>query len=245
MYQLSISAACSYVRRAMDELTSVEEIGMIVSPDAVDIHRLIEGNIVEAAVKVHTQAPAIMIDGVKGVHGKENDFVAEVSKDGVITITMQKDTVRIASVKAVDSDVVVSDLIPEDSAEGRKQLNKFVRGVPDDPRVVLQKIWMDDYKPVLKYYTCLDPFKTETVDITENIPPSSDLEENIPSIDINYSPVEVTFVPYPWIEDGIVKICPRLEYAVLNELTAMVLESLSMADKAALCREKAVNYMTR
>jgi hypothetical protein len=241
----------------MDELTSVEEIGMIVSPDAVDIHRLIEGNIVEAAVKVHTQAPAIMIDGVKGVHGKENDFVAEVSKDGVITITMQKDTVRIASVKAVDSEVVVCDVIPEDSAEGRKQLNKYVRGVPDDPRVVLQKNWSTEYRPVFKYYTiqnvpmaASDMSENPDIDIEGNapgvdiegtIPPS---DNDIPSIDIEGSnPVELYYVPYPMINESVVEICPKLEYAVLNELTAMVLDSLNEHDKAALYRDKSLKYM--
>ena len=149
MYQLSISAACTYVRRALDELTSVEEIGMLVSPDAVDIHKLVEGAIVEAAVKVHELAPAIMIEGKKGEENTTDKDGNTVVKDyktsednGVMTITMEKETVRIASIQASDSEVVVCEFVPEDSAEGRKQLNKYVRGVPDDPRVVLQnKKW--------------------------------------------------------------------------------------------------------
>lgn len=242
MFQLTIGAALAYVRKALDEIVSVEEIGLLVSPDAVDLGKLVEGSIVEAVVKTHSQAPSVMIDGVKAEHGAEKDYIGVISEDGVITVTMKKDTLRIASVKAVDSEVVVCDIIPEDSAEGRKQLSRYVRGVPDDPRVVLQKTWADSYKPVLKYYTCLEPLKPETVDMTENTPPSSDLED-IPSIDLDgYSPLEIYFVPYPKVEDESVMICPKLEYAVLNELTAMVLDSLSEHDKASLYREKAVKY---
>lgn len=251
MFQLTISAACSYVRRSLDELTSVEEIGMLVSPDAVDIHKLVEGAIVEAVVKTHSQAPASMIDGIKGECGEGYDYLASV-KDGVITITMLKDTLRLASIKAVDSEVVVCDVIPEDSAEGRKQLNRYVRGVPDDPRVVMQKVWDGEYRPVYKYYTIENP-TAGTASVAEMTPEinsgvGSDFiipptDNDIPSIDLNASPVELYYVPYPRIEETVVQICPQLEYAVLNEVTAMVLESLNENDKAALWREKAVNYM--
>lgn len=213
MLQLGISAACAYVRKVLDELTSVEEIGMLASPDAVDLHKLVEGAIVEAAVKVHSNAPSILLDGIKGVIGVDYDVT--ISEDNVATITMLKDTVRIASVKADDSSVVVCDLIPEDSAEGRKQLNPYVRGVHDDPRVVLNKVWADSHKPVLTYYT------------------------------VTYQAAElsVEYVPYPEIDETIILISPQLQYAVLNELAAMVCDSLGETDKAALCRAKSKEYM--
>ena len=272
MFQLSISAACTYVRRVLDELTSVEEIGMLVCPDAVDLHKLVEGSIVEAAVKVQNQAPSIMIDGIKGEFGTNKDYVTSI-KDGVITILMLKDTLRLASIKAVDSEVVVCDVIPEDSAEGRKQLNKYVRGVPDDPRVVLQKNWSTEYRPVFKYYTiqnvpmaASDMDENPDIDIEGNVPgvdiegtipptdndvPSIDIEgtipptdNDVPSIDIDGSnPVELYYVPYPMINESVVEISPKLEYAVLNELTAMVLDSLNEHDKAALYRDKSLKYM--
>lgn len=210
MIQLSISAACAYVRKVMDELISVEEIGMLVSPDAVDLHKLVEGSIVEAAVKVHNLAPSVMIDGILGTAG--TDYETSLTEK-VLTITMKKDTIRIASVKASDSSIIVSDLVPEDSAEGRKQLDKYVRGVPDDPRLVLAKVWAGDNLPVLKYYT------TEETE------------------------VELYYVPYPEIEETIIMICPKLEYAVLNEIAAMVLDILGEHEKAAIYREKANKYM--
>lgn len=213
MFQLSIQAACSYVRRVLDELVSVEDIGMLASPDAVDLHRMVEGFIEEAAVKVHNIAPSLMIDGVKAVAGE--DYKAEL-KNGAIVITMLRDTIRMASIKVADSPYVVSDLIPEDSAEGRKQLNRYTRGVYDDPRVVLAKQWASDHRPVFIYYS------------TES--------NTVPEINLEY-------VPYPFLVESIVEVCPRLEYAVLNEVTAMVLDGVSEHDKAAMYRAKATAYL--
>lgn len=213
MIQLSVSAACVYVRRILDELTSVEDIGMLASPDAVDLHRIVEGSVVEAVYRTHSAAPSLLIDGVKA---EDDDYTAELDNDGVITITLNKDVCRIASVQTDDSNIVVSDLIPEDSAEGRKQLNTHVRGVPDDPRLVLCKVWADNHKPVLRYYS------TDAKTLPE---------------------ITMTYVPYPVIEETIVLICPRLEYAVLNEIAAMVLDSLDLHDKAEIYRTKAKENM--
>lgn len=213
MFQLSIHAACSYVRKVLDELISVEDLGMLVSPDAINLHKLVEGCIVEAAVKVHEKAPALLLDGIKGVTG--TDFTASLD-DGVVTITMKREAVRLASFRMGDSNIVVTDLIPEDSAEGRKQLNKYIRGVADDPRLVIQKVAAGNHMPVFKYYS------------TEG--------KGLPEIHLEY-------VPYPVINETIVEICPALEYAVLNEIAAMVMETIAEGDKATICRARVEEYL--
>lgn len=215
MVQLSVSAACAYVRKTLDELTSVEDLGMLVSPDALDIHKIVEDSIVEAAVRVHRLAPSSMIDGDVAVDGTDYELEIPEGSD-VATLTMKVDTLRIASVKACDSDYVVTDTVPEDSPEGRKQLNSFVRGVPDDPTLVLCKVWDGDNLPVFKYYS----FSSDTAEKT----------------------MDVTYVPYPVIEETIIKICPKLEFAVLNEIVAMVLDAFSEHERAALFREKSRAY---
>lgn len=214
MYQLSISSATSFVRTALDELATVEEIGMLVDVDAVNLQRLVSNSIIEAVVKTHQGAISVLIDGETGISGE--DFTAELGDNGVITITMLKDTLRVASLQAGDSSVVVSDLVPENSAEGRKQLNKYVRGVSDDPRVVLQKRWSEPYRPVMKYY--------------------STQEQTCPEMTLEY-------VPYPFLDESVVLICHQLEYAVLNELTAMILDSVKEQDKAAIYRAKSQAIM--
>lgn len=229
MYQLSINSATSFVRTALDELTTVEEIGMLVDADAVNLQRLVVNSICEAVVKTHMGASPSMISGIVATVSKakeeeanpeaEEDPVFDTELDltsGVVTITMLKDTLRVVSVQAEDSPVVVCNIYPEHSAEGRKQLNKYVRGVSDDPRVVMQKRWSDTYKPILKYYS------------TE--------QDTCPEITLEY-------IPYPALQDAMVDVSPQLEYAVLNELVAMVLDSVKEHDKAALYRAKATAIM--
>ena len=214
MFQLSINSATAFVRTALDELATVEEIGMLVDADAVNLQRLVVNSIVEAVVKTHENAVPILVDGITGV--LDEDFSAELDMDGVITITMLQDTLRIASIQADDSPVVLTELIPENSAEGRKQQNEFLRGVYDDPRVVLQKVWNGPYRPVLKYYS------------TER--------DACPEIRLEY-------VPYPVLSEAVINICPQLEYAVLNELVAMVLDSVNQHEKATIYRAKAQSIM--
>lgn len=214
MYQLSIISAASFVRTALDELETVEEIGLLVDADAVNLQRLVVNSIVEAVVKTHQGAASVLVDGNIGVLGE--DYTAELEDNGVIVITMLQDTLRVASVQAGDSPVVLTDIVPENSAEGRKQQNKYVRGVPDDPRLVLQKRWSEPYRPVMKYYS------------TE--------EDTCPDIILEY-------IPYPILNEAVIDICPQLEYAVLNELTAMILDSVNQHEKAALYRAKAQAIM--
>lgn len=214
MLQLSISAATDYVRKTLDELTSVEEIGMLVSPDAVDIHKLVEKSIIEVVVRIHNLAPSGMLEGVQGTAG--TDYTLGFIENDVISILMNKETLRMVSVSVADSAFVVTEFIPEDSPEGHMQRNPYTRGVPDDPKVVIKKVPLADRKPTLRYYT---------------------------SSEKSHEAVSLTYIPYPVIENESVIISPSLEYAVLNELTAMVLDSVNEHEKAALYRGKAMSLI--
>lgn len=214
MYSLTVKGAFAYVRRAIDELTSAEDIGHLVEPDAIDLHKLVEGAMVEAVVKAYSLAPGLILEGEIAVMG--NDYELEFT-NGVVTISMLTPTARVLSVRCKDSEVIVSDLIPENSAEGRKQLNKHIRGTYDDPRLVLLKQWKGDNMPRMRYYT-------------------TTLEE----YDLEFY---IEFLPYPVLEEGVVKIAPRLEYAVLNFIVASVLDSFKEFEAAERFRVKAKEYM--
>ena len=215
MYPLTVKAAYAYVRKAIDELTSTEDIGMLIEPDSIDLHRLVEGFIVEAVIKSYSLASTLSLEGELAVQGE--DYTLEL-KDGVVTIKMLTPTSRVLSVKCVDSEYVVSDLIPENSAEGRKQLNRFVRGTYDDPRLVLLKKWNGDHKPRMNYYTTT---KTDIKDVT----------------------FDIEYLPYPELVEGVVEIAPRVEYVVLNLIVAMVLDSYKESDLAERFRVKAKEYL--
>lgn len=216
MFSLNVATALQYVRRALDELTSVEEIGMIASPDSLDLETMVEGAMVEAAVRVHENANVLYLDGEKGA--LDTDYSAQlVTGDTAVKLTALVKMVRVVSVKASDSDIVITEFLPEDSAEARKQKNEFVRGTYDDPRAVLNKVWEGDHKPVITYYTAQGTLPTFTYE----------------------------YIPYPEVVETEIEICPRLEYAVLNEITAMVFESLGEMEKAKMHRERYAHYMQK
>lgn len=216
MFSLNVATALQYVRRALDELTSVEEIGMIASPDSLDLETMVEGVMVEAAVRVHENANTLYLDGEKGSIGE--DYKAElVSGDTAVKLKALKKMVRVLSVKASDSDITITEFLPEDSAEARKQKNEFIRGTYDDPRAVLDKVWEGDHMPVITYYTAQGVLPTFVYE----------------------------YVPYPEMVETEISVCPRLEYAVLNEIAAMVFESLGEKEKAQIHRERYAHYMQK
>jgi hypothetical protein len=212
MYQLSVDSALAFARKAIDELISTEDIGMLIAPDALNLQKLVAGSMVEAVMNTYANAPALLLNGIEGEEGV--DFQNTHIGNGVVEISMLKPTAKILAVKSGDSDYIVSDLIPEDSAEGRKQLNKYARGVYDDPRLVLQKKWEGELQPTLKYYSLKDS-----------------------------DPAQLSFyleyLPYPVLEDGVIEIPQRVEYAVLNYIVAHVLDSYQEFDAAEKYRAKA------
>ena len=215
MYPLTVKAACAYTKRAIDELVSAEEIGHLVDPDALDLHKLVEGSMVEAVVKTYALAPTIALEGRQAT--LDTDYSLEL-KDGAVTITLNTPVSRVLSVQSDDSGVIVSDLIPEDSAEGRKQLNEYVRGTYDDPRLVLLKKWNGDHMPRLRYYS------TEKTKVT----------------DLSF---EIEVLPYPELVEGVVEVAPRMEFPVLNFIVASVLDSYKEVDLADRFRAKAKEYI--
>lgn len=216
MFPLTVKGALAYVRKAIDELTSVEDIGMLVSPDAVNLHRLVEGCMVEAVLKTYAQAPAESMEGVMAE--EESDYKLIGLKDGVVTISFETPIARMLSLRCVDSEIIVSDLVPENSAEARKQLNKYVRGTFDDPRVVLQKVWNGDNMPILKYYTTT--------------------KEGLDEVSF-----DIEVLPYPALVEGVVQIAARMEFPVLNNIVALVLDSYAQTELADRFRAKAKEYM--
>ena len=212
MIPLSLDHAHKYVLQTLDELKNLEDDTMLVEGEELDTRKLAEGYIIEAVLRAHKDAPSYLVDGVTGVTG--TDYSVTIT-DNVATIAMLQKSARLASLKASDSHVVVTDHAAEESTIGRMQNNPYVRGTYDDPRLIVKKVWANDYKPEYLYYSVKDNTATFTLE----------------------------YVPYPEIKDGKVSISEKLEYAVLNLLVAMVLDALSLTDKANLYRTKYQEYL--
>lgn len=54
---------------------------------------------------------------------------------------------------------------------------------------------------------------------------------------------DIEYLPYPMLNEGVVEISPRVEYAVLNQIVAMVLDSLRESEQAEMFRNKVKEYL--
>lgn len=209
MLTLGIDKAHTYVLQVLDELKGLE--GMLET-DELDTMKLVKGFMVQAIVKAHKDAPAYLVDGNIATQGE--DFAVTVT-DGVANIVMLQESARLASLKASDSPVVISDYATEDSPIGRMQNNRYVRGTWDDPRLIIKRAWADMRRPEYLYYSVKSDKATFTLE----------------------------YVPYPLEDSEEFEIADKLEYAVLNLLAAMVLNALSYADKANIYMAKYQEYL--
>lgn len=222
MLSIGIDKFHNYVLQALDELKNLEPENM-VGEDELDTLKLVKGFIVEAIVKAHKDAPSFLVDGIEGTQKPAEpvantiyDFEVSFDAEGkVATIKMLTECVRLASIKASDSNYIVSDYAVEDSPIGRMQLDKYVRGTYDDPRLIIKKSLVDSRTPQFDYYTTQDNNATFTLE----------------------------YVPYPVEESETFEISEKVEYAVMNLLTAMVLDALSYHDKATLYKNKYQEYL--
>lgn len=212
MVLLSLDKAHSYVLQVLDELKNAEDIAMLAETESLDTRKMAEAFLIEAVLKAHKDAPSYLVNGKIGIVGTDYSvkFVGTTAK-----IVMLQNSARLASIKASDSPVVVSDVFSEDSPIGRMQNDEYVRGTYDDPRLIVKKTWTSDLKPEYLYYS---------------------VKDNTATFDLEY-------IPYPELKDGSVMISEKLEYAILNLLVSMVLEALSLVDKSAIYKAKYVEYL--
>lgn len=227
MKTLSLDSAHKYILQTLDELKNLDNDIMLVDVEGLDTQKLVDGYIIEAVLKAHSDAPSYLIDGVLGevepaepIEGYEYDYSVGITDDLVANITMLEESARLVSLQASDSNVVVVDHAAEESPIGRMQNNEYIRGTYDDPRLIVKKVWENDKKPEYKYYCVTSKDTTFTLE----------------------------YFPYPEISTGVdgfkyVYIADKLEYAVLNLLVGMVLDSLSLHDKANLYKAKYQEYL--
>lgn len=213
MQKLSLDHAHKYVLQALDEIRNLEDGVMLGESDDLDTRKMTSGYIIEAVLKSHKDAPSPLLDGVSN----ESDFEIDIKEDLSVEIAMLKESARLVSLKASDSPYVVVDYATEESPIGRMQKNKYVRGEFDDPRLIVKKNWISDRKPEYIYYS-LSPTRESKSFVLE-------------------------YIPYPVVEEDAVLISDKMEYAVLNLLVSMVLDSLSLHDKATLYKNKYQEYL--
>ena len=159
MATLAVETAVALVRKNLDEQDPNGSImyddqngSSAAYGDNESLDSLIAKDLPEAVNAVHKIAPVNLLEGKDAVAG-DYYTVASVA-DGVMSFVLKADTnyLRLVAFRASDSDIVVSDVIPEASPEGRKQLNPHIRGRKDRPRLV--QLQGRHTGPSFKYYSC-------------------------------------------------------------------------------------------
>lgn len=220
MVTLSPSDAVTLVRKNLDELDpngSVMYDPGNAHGDNESLDDVIRRMLPEAVNEVHLAAPTQLLEG------KTVAASSPAISEGVLSFSLGADSkyLRLVAFRAADSGIVVSDPIPEASPEGRKQLNPYIRGRFDRPRLVL--LQGRHTGPAFKYYSMSDGYGGTAADAIAQL---SIIEEQFYSADATgYD------------------ISRRLRQNIINDLTAKVLETYS-DQRAQAFYQKANNFPT-
>jgi len=151
MTTLTPSDAVALVRKNLDEQDPNGSV--MYDPgntygDNASLDGTIKRFLPEAINAVHLGAPVQLLEGESVVASSPS-----ITSDGVLSFSLPAESkyLRLVAFQAADSSIVVTDPIPEAGAEGRKQLNKYIRGRYDRPRLVL--LQGRHTEPAFKYYT--------------------------------------------------------------------------------------------
>ena len=133
MTTITVSSAVELVRKNLEELDTNSSDMLSDYEDNSSLDSIIKRNLPEAINAVGLAAPVALLEGVSVSAASPS-----VSEDGVLSFSLAADSkfLRLVAFRAADSGIVVTDPIPEAGPEGRKQLNKYVRGRFDRPRLV-------------------------------------------------------------------------------------------------------------
>lgn len=134
---------------------------------------------------------------------------------GVVNLVPTQSFIRLVYIKASDSEVYVSSAVPFNSPEARMQTNEYTKGTPDAPVVVAG--------PSNSLY---------------------DTEFNYYSMGNTPGSIELAYIKKPVLENNEIFCVKRLEEAVLNELTAQVLEVYN-DQRAQIYRQKVTTYLVQ
>ena len=213
MYQLTTEEAILTVRKNLDEIGPNDSVMYgDDNADNLSMDDIIVKTLPEAINDIHRKAPVQALEGnnaLEMTNGDETPAVTmDVTADHVVNIVIDRRMLRLVSLRASDSPVVVTEAIEEDSPEGRKQLNRYIRGTYDEPRLV--QVQGHTSPAVFRYYS----LKAET-NAANPISELSIIEEQ-------------TYVAGKSTYD----VSTDLRSRVLDHLTGLVLAIYGESDKA-------------
>ncbi len=213
MYDLLIDDAIQLVRRNVDEQSfNDSEMEAVDDNDSTAFEELCKKLLPEAINEIHSLAPIHLLNGIVA---QESELSSARITDDVLTFQIDAKVLRLVAFNASDSPVTLSDVVNEQSVEGRMQHNKYTRGTFDNPTLVLSQVSPSDGgdKSVFTYYSLRKSYPEPQTAIKhmEYIPFYSYLPD---STDTSY------------------KVAKRVIVNIINQLTAKVLAVYNQKDKA-------------
>lgn len=238
MRKLSRAEAVSAVRKNLDELamSGSAMYGALYGSDSGDNESLdltIARTLPEAVNETVLASPSVLLDGrvmrahyLGGKSGTEHlsDYAAMSTSEKVVDFSIGSPLLRLVRMQAYDSPYVVTDIVPESSAEGRMQLDRYVRGTYDRP--VLVKLQGSNSAPNFRYFSLKDS-PEKNFSLQEWL---GSYGESSPK-----APVAVfEYVPVAEYDEDIeeCEVPDRLLQPVIYRLTGMVLAIYGEAEKS-------------
>jgi len=232
--KLYLSNAIEFVRSRMDELSYSNDDMIVPADDDRNFDNTVEKLLPEAAEYTYLAAPVTSVSPSDG-------FQFRVTEDEVFVFgnaTFGSDSVqgglvgdvadlffdttntglrRILSLQYVESGIDITHFVPNDSPEARMQLNPYTKGTADNPVAVMRTAQTG---VGIKYYSVNEGDESAMFQVRV-----------------------ITAPKYATDKSGAYIFCPdRLNYAVLNRLTAMVLDAYN-DQRAQLFYQKANSYI--
>ena len=227
---LTIGTAREYVRSRIDELP-ISASMLSQSVDDENMNSLVDKNLEEAIRYIHLTAPAVLMEGLKLTKADttttgEGNTVKATHRDSVLDIdfsTSTIDVLRIVSFKTESSPILLTETYYEDSVQAHMQNDAYASGETDDP-VIIMMADSANYKPHLRYYK------------------QSQWPGTIPEFTLQYFPnPSLTAETNPL--NSYYYISSKLQDAVLEYLTSMVLTAYKEVDYANVFITRAQAYM--
>lgn len=232
MTPITPADAIAAVRKNLDEQGLNESVMYNdENADNDSMDSIIAKTLPEAINEIHRIAPVYLLEGDSLVERNDNlgsessSSQEDVSISGRVLLFSVPDTcLRLVAFQAADSDIVVTDVIPEASAEGRKQLNPYIRGTYDNPRMV--KVQGKGGPMSFRYYSLKDSsFDNHPIDA-------------ISRLEVIYQAV------YNDQEGASYQASTELVDSIMYQLTAMVLAIYGQAEMANYFTQKALKWKT-
>ncbi len=221
MTSIFTTDAIAAVRKNLDEQGLNESVMYNdENADNDSMDSIIAKTLPEAIDEIHRIAPYYLLEGEDATECDLKDCRID---DRVLKFTLDAACIRLVNFRAADSEIVVTDIIPEASAEGRKQLNPFIRGTYDNPRLV--KVQGTGRPVAFRYYSLKDD--TYLQHPAEAVGCLQVVRQQIFSSDAMEYPASTELVD-----------------SIIYQLTAMVLAIYGHADLSNYFTQKALKWKT-